>query len=250
MIPGNILMMATYGMEIVECGGLLARHAQAGATVTAAVALADENIRPQLDQAAKILGVSEIYYMDWQVGKVELNAATKLRLVSLIRQVHPDIFICMDPDHAEHDLDPDRRIFSTLYLEGLSLAGREWGLKSAGNYEAYTVPGVYFMSPEQPNCIVEISEVISLKEKAMAQLHWQHASGGADARQKYSETFLRQFLSNYDEIAHDDVLLGSAVRQRLIQAEAIWNGIGGHAGAILGEPYRRIEPFVMDYLPA
>jgi len=29
-------------------------------------------------------------------------------------------------------------------------------LKSAGNYEAYTVPGVYFMSPEQPNCIVGV----------------------------------------------------------------------------------------------
>ena len=78
----------------------------------------------------------------------------------------------------------------------------------------------------------------------------ENTGADADARQKYSETFLRQFLSNYDEIAHDDVLLGSAVRQRLIQAEAIWNGIGGHAGAILGEPYRRIEPFVMDYLPA
>jgi LmbE family N-acetylglucosaminyl deacetylase len=248
MIPGNILMMATYGMEIVECGGLLARHAQAGATVTAAVALADESIRPQIDQAAKILGVSEIYYLDWQVGKVELNPSSKLRLVSLIRQVRPDIFICMDPDHAEHDLDPDRRIFSLLYLESLALAGREWGLKSAGSYEAYTVPGVYFMSPEQPNCIVEISEVVSIKEKALAELHWQHAAGGAEARRKYSEAFLRQLLPNYAEIAHDDVLLGSAIRRCAIQAEAIYNGLGGHSGAILGEPYRRIEPFVMEYL--
>lgn len=249
MTPGNILMMATYGMEIVECGGLLARHAQAGATVTVAVALADESIRPQLEKAAKTLGVSEIYYMDWQIGKVELNAATKLRLVSLIRQVRPGIFICMDPDHAEHDLDPDRRIFSLLYLEALSLAGREWGVKSAGGHEEYSVPGVYFMSPEQPNCIVEINDVFPLKEKAMAELDWQHLSSGTEARRKYSETFLRQLLPNYDEVAKDDTLLGKAIRQRLIQAEAIYNGIGGHAGAILGEPYRRIEPFVMDYLP-
>ena len=53
----TILMLATFGLEIVEVGGTLALHAQAGDNVHAAVLLSRETSRPQIEQAAKILGV-------------------------------------------------------------------------------------------------------------------------------------------------------------------------------------------------
>jgi hypothetical protein len=38
--PGTLLVLATFGLEIVEVGGTIARHVQAGGTVHAAVTLA------------------------------------------------------------------------------------------------------------------------------------------------------------------------------------------------------------------
>jgi len=248
-MPGSILMMATFGMEIVECGGVLARHAQTGANVTAAVAMARPEARPQIEQAASILNVSDVRFLGWSYGTVDLSPQAKLKIVTLIRELRPAIFICQDPEHVQHDLDPDRRTFMLLYLESLALAGRDWLIEEAGGYAPYLVPSIYFMTPEHPNCIIEISEVIQLKERAMAELHTQLDYSGEVARQRYSETLLKQLIPNYAEVAQNNQTLGQALHQQTDRAIALYHGIAGHSGAILGEAYRRIGPFVMDYLP-
>jgi hypothetical protein len=52
-MPKSILMLATYGLEIVEVGGTLALHAQGGDAVHAAVVLSRPQTRPQIEQAAR-----------------------------------------------------------------------------------------------------------------------------------------------------------------------------------------------------
>ncbi len=249
MPPGSILMMATFGMEIVECGGVLARHVQAGAKVTAAVAMAREVARPQITAAAEKLGVSDVRFLGWSYGTVDLSHESKLKLVSLIREVRPSIFICQDPEHVQHDLDPDRRTFMLLYLESLALAGRDWAEEEAGGYAPHLVPNIYYMTPEHPNCIVEISQVIELKDAAMAELGNQLEFSGELARKQYSPALLKQLLPEYDAVVQDDKALGIALHRQTDRAVALYHGIAGHSGAILGEAYRRMGPFVMDYLP-
>lgn len=67
----TILMLATFGLEIVEVGGTLALHAQAGDTVHAAVLLSREASRPQIEQAAKILGIQSVQFLNFDYGEVQ-----------------------------------------------------------------------------------------------------------------------------------------------------------------------------------
>jgi LmbE family N-acetylglucosaminyl deacetylase len=249
MTAGSILMMATFGMEIVECGGALALHAQAGAKVTAAVAMARAESLAQIEKAAKILGVSKVDFLGWSYGTVDLSRESKLKIVQLIRSVRPSIFICQDPEHVQHDLDPDRRTFMLLYLESLALAGRDWEIEAAGGLAPHSVPNVYFMTPEHPNCVIEISAVIQLKEEAMAELSYQLGFSGKGYRERHSPELLRQILPEYEKVKHDDLALGSAMHRQTDRAIALYHGLAGHSGAVLGEAYRRMSVFVMDYLP-
>lgn len=249
MTAGSVLMMATFGMEIVECGGALALHAQSGAQVTAAVAMAREEAKPQIEKAAQILGVQEVSFLGWSYGTVDLSRDSKLKIVELIRRVRPSIFICQDPEHVQHDLDPDRRTFMLLYLESLALAGRDWEVAAAGGYEPHSVHNIYFMTPEHPNCVIEISPVIQLKEEAMAQLTFQLSFSGKGYRERHEPDLLRRLIPDYEQVKHDDTALGSAMHRQTDRALALYHGLGGHSGAVLGEAYRRMGVFVMNALP-
>ncbi|MBU4534216.1 MAG: PIG-L family deacetylase, partial [Firmicutes bacterium] len=61
----DVLLLATYGMEIVECGGTLAKHVQAGAQVHAAVSLVRPENREQVQRAARVLGVV-VSFLDFE----------------------------------------------------------------------------------------------------------------------------------------------------------------------------------------
>ena len=72
-----LLMLATYGMEIVECRGVIAQHVRAGGTAYAAVAFARPTSRPQIEAAASVLGVREVQFMELDSG--DLPAARRPR---------------------------------------------------------------------------------------------------------------------------------------------------------------------------
>lgn len=52
----NLLLIGVYGMEVVECGGALAKNARAGGRSSATILLAREESRPQVQAAAEVLG--------------------------------------------------------------------------------------------------------------------------------------------------------------------------------------------------
>src|SRR5690606_37546186 len=64
----RVLMLASFGLEIVECGGALARHIQAGDDVHAAVLLSRPESRPQVREAAGILGIEQVEFLDFPYG--------------------------------------------------------------------------------------------------------------------------------------------------------------------------------------
>ncbi|WP_347246330.1 hypothetical protein, partial [Thermogutta sp.] len=81
----TLLLLATYGLEIVECGGTLVKHARAGDSVHAAVALARPDYRDQIRRAAAILG-AEVTFLDLAYGEVQADLPAKIKLVSLLRR--------------------------------------------------------------------------------------------------------------------------------------------------------------------
>lgn len=240
----RILMLASFGLEIVECGGALARHVQAGDQVQAAVLLCRPESRPQVTEAASILGIKEVEYLDFPYGGWTVDVPWKEKVVAMLRRTRPEIIIHQDPHHAQHDLDPDRRLIALIYAESLALASRDWRLEECGGLDPLPVPTIYYMTPEHPNCIVEISETFELKQKALAELGYQLSFSAEMIEQRATTATLRHVLPNYDAISEDKVALGLALHREFDKALALVNGLAGHSGAVMGEAYRREGPFV------
>lgn len=244
----RILMLASFGLEIVECGGALARHVQAGDEVFAAVLLSRPESRPQVKEAAAILGIEHVEFLGFPYGEWGVDVASKEKIVELIRRIRPDMVIHQDPHHAQHDLDPDRRLIALLYTESLAVAGREWHIEECGGYAPHLVRTIYYMTPEHANCIVEIGATFELKQQALAVLGSQMAFSAQMIEQRAPAEALRQVLPHYDEIKEDKAALGLAFHRQFDLALALVNGLAGHSGAVMGEAYRREGPFVVERL--
>lgn len=240
-------MLATFGMEMVECGGTLAKHAQAGGSVTVAVALPREEAKEQIRAAARQLGIDDVRFLGWQYGDLHVDRESKRIIMALLRDTRPDIVICQDPEHAEHDLDPDRREFMLLYIEALALAGRDVDVAECG--EPHNVGAVYFMTPDRPNCVVETVDVYHLKEAAMQELGFQLTFSGQSFRREHSPERLRQILDDPAADQMSDAEMGWALHRRTDRAAALYHGLYGHSGAVMAEPYRRMTLFPFELLP-
>ena len=97
----NVLMLASFGLEIVECGGALAKAVQHGDTVHAAVLLSRPESQPQIREAAAMLGIAGVEFLGFGYGEVVVTPEAKAPVVELIRRTKPDIAIMQDPEHAQ-----------------------------------------------------------------------------------------------------------------------------------------------------
>ncbi|WP_408011494.1 hypothetical protein ACJROX_15140 [Pseudalkalibacillus sp. A8] len=79
----RLLFLAVYGMEVVECGGALAKNILNGGKSFASIMLSSEKSRPQIQQAAEMLGVS-IEFTNFQYGEVDLSVDSKKKIAQII----------------------------------------------------------------------------------------------------------------------------------------------------------------------
>lgn len=242
----RVLMMASYGLEIVECGGALALALEAGDEVHAAVLLCRDESRPQVTEAAGILGIDNVEFLDGETGDIELNGPIKIALVELLRRVRPDVIIMQDPEHAQHDLDPDRRVIAILYAEAMAIASRDWRIEECGGHAPTPVPTIYYMTPESPNCVVEIGQVLEKKLKAVDVLSSQNTFSAQSWRSGTSDDILRQVVPTWT--GNDDETLGREGQRVIFTALALGHGLASHSGAVLAEGYRKEGPFILDRL--
>lgn len=242
----HVLMLASYGLEIVECAGALVRAMAAGDTVSAAVLMCREESKPQVERAAAVLGIEEVEFLDVPVGEVSFHGAHKITVVELLRRTRPDVIIVQDPEHAQHDLDPDRRVIAILYAEALAVSGRDWRLEECGGHDPHPIPTIYYMTPENPNCVIELGDALPLKLKALEELSYQSAFSAEHWLQHATPELLKQVVPAWT----DDSLetLGREGQKAFFTALALANGLASHSGAALGEPYRREGTFVLDRL--
>lgn len=244
--PGTLLVLATYGLEIVEVGGTIARHIQAGGRAHAAVTLARPEARDQIARAAEILGAS-LQFMDFSLGSVGPDVEAKKRFVRVIREIRPDVLITQDPEHSFHDLDPDRRQAMILYLEAMALAGRDFAPEQLTELRPHPIPTIYYMVPERPNCVVDITDVIDLKERALAELRSQHGFSARMMRQRLPASVLARIAGVDAE--SDEESLGLAMHRRMDQAFHLYHGLMSHsARAVFAEPFRREGLFTLPHL--
>lgn len=242
----NVLMLASYGLEIVECAGALLKAQQAGDDVSAAVLMCREESKPQVREAAAVLGIEDVEFLDAPTGEIDFIGPTKIDVVSLLRRTRPDIIIMQDPQHAQHDLDPDRRVIATLYAESLAVAGRKWKIEECGGHEPAPIPTIYYMTPEHPNVVVEIDDVLATKLTALETLSSQNSFSAEHWLEKASPEVLRSVVPGWTD--GETETLGREGHKTFFTALALSNGLASHSGAVLGEPYRREGSFLVDKL--
>jgi hypothetical protein len=244
----NILMLASFGLEIVECGGALAKALRAGDNVYAAVLMCRPETQPQIREAARVLGIADVEFLGVRNGEVVVTPEAKEPIVELVRRTKPDVIVMQDPEHAQHDLDPDRRMIALLYAESLAVAGREWRIDECGGHRPHPVPTIYYMTPSNPNCVVEISDTFAVKQKALEALSFQMTFSAESIKQRANVDAIRHIVEDFDALRDDNAALGLALHQQFDRALALHHGLAGHSGAVLGEAYRREGPFVLDRL--
>jgi LmbE family N-acetylglucosaminyl deacetylase len=246
----NILMLASFGLEIVECGGALAEAVRAGDEVHGAVLMSRPEAQPQILEAAHILGITHVEFLGVRFGEVVVTPEAKEPIVELIRRTKPDVMIMQDPEHAQHDLDPDRRMIALLYAEALAVAGRDWRIEECGGHAPHPVPTIYYMTPSNPNCVVDISDTFAIKQKALEALAFQMAFSAESIKQRVDAEALRHIVDNFDDLGDDNAALGLALHRQFDRSLALYHGLAGHTGAVLGEAYRREGGFVLERLIA
>lgn len=239
----TVLLLATFGLEVVECGAL-ARNADAGGRSEAAVLLSRVESRPEVERAAEILS-TKVRFLEKRYGEVAPDVEHKRRVVEVLRSVRPDIVITQDPEHSFEDLDPDRRPAMTLYLEALALAGRDWQVEACGGWAPHSARVVYYMTPRQPNCIIDVALAWERKQRALAELGSQLAFSGQTFRRLFGAG-LRALLP--EEASMDDTGVGLALHHHLDRAFHLYHGAGHHGRFLLAEPYRRQDLFHLDTL--
>jgi len=242
----TVLMLATYAMELVECGGALYKNAQAGGQTHAAVLLCRAQNRPGATDASKVLGTS-VEFLNYEAGHVASGVTEKRKLVEVIRRVRPDICIMQDPVHSFADLDPDRRPAMILYLEALALASREFALPDMPGLTPCPIPTIYYMTPEHANCVIDVADIWEVKERAMSCLAGQQEFTGKVLRERLSPAALRNLLGE-DKSQASDLELGRALHRVLDRSFHVYHGYPSHARVAMGEPYRRQGPFELEQL--
>lgn len=138
-----------------------------------------EELRPIRDReqraAAEVLGVKSVTFLGEVDGMLEVNLDTRRKVCREVRRLRPEVIVAQDPsrlwfgtgyiNHSDHKRAgelalsaimpdaPTRPMFPELLDEGL---------------EPFEVPNLY-LSVNEPEAYVDITDTIDLKLKALAQ---------------------------------------------------------------------------------
>jgi LmbE family N-acetylglucosaminyl deacetylase len=211
----------------VSCGGTLAQWAACGSEVH--VCLCCQGDKGSLDPGAKgedlvgrrrleteaagaALGVKAHHWLGYPDGEIENTTELRGQLVSLMRELKPDIVLAPDPTAvffgASYINHRDHRVVGWAVLDAVApAAANPHYFPAAG--PAHQVTAVYLSGALEPDFWVDITATIDTKAASLACHSSQIGEGGEWLR--------------------------SAVRQRAEEA-------GRHAGARYAEAFRRMMP--------
>lgn len=177
--------------DILGCGGTISHYTAMGRRVMVVYLTSGEagsiSISPQTlsltreneaRQAAAILGVSEVHFMRWPDGYLEMKPDYLEALTGLIRDLQPDIILI---PHAG-DAVPDHQITHHLVLEAARRASGPWFPDCGGKpWSVSRILGYEVWTPlSSPTTAVDISAYAALKLQAIQCHASQLAAIGYD----------------------------------------------------------------------
>jgi LmbE family N-acetylglucosaminyl deacetylase len=173
------------------------------------VAIREEEQR----SAARVLGVDTVDFLGFPDGELEDTYASRRAVCAAIRRHRPDLIITMNPHRTKnlYASHRDHRIASGIVLDVVYPLARDhmaFPELLAEGLEPHKVKEVHTMAWESPELVVDITDTIDLKIKALtchasqikdvagmeARVRERNAALGKPAGLAYAETFDRIFL--------------------------------------------------------
>jgi LmbE family N-acetylglucosaminyl deacetylase len=174
--------------ETLGCGGSLHRHVLAGEMVTVAYLTDGRKGDPALNalplpphererleealsaarrgearQSAAILGVTDLRFLGNRDQELRLTPHTRNQVRELLEELKPElVYLPFPTDHH-----PDHRATNRIFLAALG-ACREIEPPLCCGFEVW--------APIEPNCLVDITSVAEIKQRALAQFTSQMAT--------------------------------------------------------------------------
>ncbi len=120
-------------------------------------------------EAAKILGASEVIFLDYPDGYLEDTPAFRGELVRLIRKYRPDVVMTTDP-YRKYIWHRDHRITGIVTLDAIYPYARDrlcYPEHIAEGLEPHRVKEVYLWGSEEPDTYIDVSETFDIKMAAL-----------------------------------------------------------------------------------
>lgn len=189
------LVVSAHAADFVwRCGGAIALHRKLGYDVTVACLSYGERgesarlwkegrtleevkaiRRGEAENAAKVLDVSDIRFLDLGDYPLEIGRDDKFRLVELIREVQPRFML----SHSQYDpYNTDHMLATSVAIECRMIA-QAWGHNPGET--VLGAPQLYLFEPHQteqmgwkPDTFLDITEVWDQKRAAIECMEGQH----------------------------------------------------------------------------
>lgn len=122
------------------------------------------------EAAAQLLGVQRVIFLRHHDGELEVNSILKVELALLIRYIKPDLVITHDP-WRPYLIHPDHRAVGIAVTDAIVAARDHLFFPAflAIGLDAHRPKSIYYTFPEKPDIIVDITEFIEIKLRAIAQ---------------------------------------------------------------------------------
>lgn len=126
--------------------------------------------------ACRVLGISEVVFLDYVDGEVEPSLALRRDLTRLIRRYRPEAVVCSDPrvlfyrdsyiNHPDHRAAAQAALDAVFPSAGTLLIFPE--LLEEG-LEPHEVRELYVHGSEQPHVFIDIADVMEIKLRALRE---------------------------------------------------------------------------------
>lgn len=169
--------------------------------------------RAEQEEAAKILSLSSVHFLDFTDGELQNTPKLQKQIVKLIRTLKPTIVLCWDPTFT-YDLDrgfinhPDHRVAGQATLDSVfpfARNSRTFPELLAAGLQPHSVKEVLLVNFSKQNYFVDITKTWDLKWKAISCHQSQFSDFnelkkrvevinkkfGKKINKKYAEGFLR-----------------------------------------------------------
>jgi LmbE family N-acetylglucosaminyl deacetylase len=239
-VSGKVILAVSAHPDDMEvyCGGTLAKWAKQGARVHHLILtdgskgyedhLVDcqeliETRKSEEKNASQVLGLEEPIFLNFVDGELDNNLDLRKAIVKIIRELKPEIIICMDPtfifDSEKGRINhPDHRVAAQATLDAVfpfARNSRSFPDLMEQGFVPHIVTTVLLTQFNQGNFYVDISETFDQKIKCLSCHKSQFPSIeksievwteraeklGVSCSSKYGECFIKIDLSNNTRVS-------------------------------------------------